>query len=725
MPLAVRRPEQVALAVLAAALLGYVVLGASGPELPGVYAAIAVGALVTAATALRRHPPARPRPWRWVLAGMTGWVAGDVVWQVETGLLGVTGFPTGADVLYLAGYLALGVGFLTMVPQRDRRSDVGGLLDAAIVTACVAVPLTVFVLLPAVEDPSLTPLGVVVTAAYPLLDLFLLAVLVRLLHSTGARSAPVWLLTAAVTAELVTDVSYQAWTLATGFDPQSVWFDAGWLLGYLLLAAAMCSRTGRAVTPRPARLGEEPWRGRLAVLGLAGVVPVGTLVVDALTGEPVRWQVHAVAALVAVLLVGARFATLLAQVQSAARELSRLARQDPLTGAPNRRSWDHALRRATDRARRDGRPLSVAMLDLDHFKRFNDEHGHLAGDTLLREAFTAWQDHLGPEHVIARYGGEEFALLFPGTDVSQTRRLLTRLRAVTPRQQTFSAGVARWDPRTPPTTALDAADAALYEAKRRGRDRVVVARTSTDDVGEPPPFEIVVQPVVELATGQVVGYEALPRFAADEDASTAVAAAHEAGYGDLLEAAVLGAALALSGRPEGTDLYVAVSASAVDSARYHEQLPDRLDGVVLGLTADDDVVDWPARASLLDDLRRRGARVAVNGLGDGAGDLQRFLTVRPDVVRLASPLVAGVAGDPGRQRLVAAVARLVAESGAAVCADGVDTAEDLAALRATRVALVQGDALGRAAVHWATGRARQPAAQVGPGRDGPVLASGT
>ena len=151
------------------------------------------------------------------------------------------------------------------------------------------------------------------------------------------------------------------------------------------------------------------------------------------------------------------------------------ARTDDLTGLPNRRAWEQELPRELARAARDGRPVCVAMLDLDRFKRFNDERGHQAGDRLLKQAAAAWSEQLRTSDTLARYGGEEFAVLLPGCAIADAQALLQRLRHAMPWAQTVSAGVACWDGSESPDELVGRADAALYDAKRAGRDRLIMA----------------------------------------------------------------------------------------------------------------------------------------------------------------------------------------------------------------------------------------------------------
>jgi diguanylate cyclase (GGDEF)-like protein len=165
--------------------------------------------------------------------------------------------------------------------------------------------------------------------------------------------------------------------------------------------------------------------------------------------------------------------------ESQATEISRLlsrleglARTDALTGIPNRRVWDEELPRELNRARRMGTPLCVAIIDLDHFKAYNDQYGHQAGDRVLKEAASAWRTQVRSIDLLARYGGEEFVLLLPACALSDAIQIVERLRAVTP-LVTCSVGMASWDFRESPHELVERADRALYAAKTDGRDRCV------------------------------------------------------------------------------------------------------------------------------------------------------------------------------------------------------------------------------------------------------------
>ncbi len=155
--------------------------------------------------------------------------------------------------------------------------------------------------------------------------------------------------------------------------------------------------------------------------------------------------------------------------------LESIARTDDLTGLPNRRAWDEEIHREIQRASRTARPLCVAMIDLDHFKSYNDGHGHQAGDRLLKQAAAAWSVGLRATDFLARYGGEEFALALPGCGSEQALQIAERLREATPDSETCSVGVVAWNGEEDAAALLGRADAALYAAKHSGRNVSILA----------------------------------------------------------------------------------------------------------------------------------------------------------------------------------------------------------------------------------------------------------
>lgn len=163
-------------------------------------------------------------------------------------------------------------------------------------------------------------------------------------------------------------------------------------------------------------------------------------------------------------------------------DLSALARHDALTGALNRRGLDEALEREIAAAARRGSGLSIALLDVDNFKAFNDRLGHEAGDGALLHLVAVVRECMRPQDAIARYGGEEFVLLLPDTELREALEVMTRLQRELSKRLflrdtekiliTFSAGVTQLTAGESAAQALRRADQAMYLAKRAGRNRV-------------------------------------------------------------------------------------------------------------------------------------------------------------------------------------------------------------------------------------------------------------
>ena len=172
----------------------------------------------------------------------------------------------------------------------------------------------------------------------------------------------------------------------------------------------------------------------------------------------------------------------LAAIKSELAESRRLLSQDPLTGSDNRRAMESILAREIASARRNQEPLSIVMIDIDRFKQINDSHGHPAGDAALIHLAQAARALLRGNDAFVRYGGDEFVLVLPETDSKGAVIAGERLRAVLVRQPllqgqqklvlTLSGGVSSLRPEDDTDSLLARADAALYTAKRQGRDRI-------------------------------------------------------------------------------------------------------------------------------------------------------------------------------------------------------------------------------------------------------------
>jgi diguanylate cyclase (GGDEF)-like protein len=345
----------------------------------------------------------------------------------------------------------------------------------------------IFLMKPVAETWDYGVLGQLVTLAYPTLDLLVLAMLAWLLTSDGPRNVGFLLIAGHMAVCLIADYLWAFGDEAI-FEPYAFagrLLEMTYLLAYVLYGAGAL-HPGMAAIGRPVPPGRVQRMGpvRVAVLIGATLIAPALLAGQAWRGEGEVVDAYAIAigCVTMFLLVVARMAALIRQVETQAvvleeqsDRLREMAQQDPLTGLPNRRAWNAALPPALRRAARDGGPLALAVLDLDHFKDFNDVHGHQGGDRLLKEAAAVWTAHLRTVDVLARYGGEEFVALLPGADAADAAELIDRLRPLTPMGCTFSAGVAVWDGVETGEELLGRADQALYRAKNAGRARTECA----------------------------------------------------------------------------------------------------------------------------------------------------------------------------------------------------------------------------------------------------------
>ena len=174
------------------------------------------------------------------------------------------------------------------------------------------------------------------------------------------------------------------------------------------------------------------------------------------------------------------------QLEQELEQVSELVHEDQLTGALNRRGLDEAFEREATRADRNESPLCVALLDIDNFKRLNDTHGHQAGDQALIYLINVIRETLRPSDAVARYGGEEFVIILPDTDIDNAEITISRLQRELTKKFflhendriliTFSAGVALRAPQEDQEDVVGRADKAMYQAKKSGKNQVVLAK---------------------------------------------------------------------------------------------------------------------------------------------------------------------------------------------------------------------------------------------------------
>jgi len=409
--------------------------------------------------------------------GDTGWALNVLVFDKEP-------FPSWTDAVFVLSYVAMTAAVLIMIRRREQRRDTAALIEAAIITVGVGVVAYAFVIVDAANDEAVTWLSRAVSILYALCDLLIVGVIARMAVGSAAKSAPATLLMVAMGFLLVADVGLVVSVFSGAEDAYGRWVDSAYLLFYLLVGLALRRHDAATLTSDQGPRSERLSPARLAALGAGALLAPLTLLSGGVAGEALKVRGAAVGAGVLFVLTMLRMSQLIRAVESHSELLEVLARTDALTGLPNRRTLDFEFERTADAARKGFllAPLSVAMIDLDRFKVYNDTHGHVAGDELLRQAADVWTAELrrlAPAATLARYGGEEFAVILPGAPEDAAAGVLRALLPLTPDGQTFSAGVAQWDREEEPAAVLARADLRLYGAKALGRARVVAGAAAS------------------------------------------------------------------------------------------------------------------------------------------------------------------------------------------------------------------------------------------------------
>ena len=402
--------------------------------------------------------------------------------------------------------------------------------------------------------------------------------------------------------------------------------------------------------------------------------------------------------------------------RAAEQRLTDLALHDELTGLYNRRllldRCEHAFTVA-----RSGRTASTSVaalfIDLDGFKAVNDRHGHERGDQLLIEIARDLHAAVRPGDTVARVGGDEFVVLVEACDSLQSLHTLAeRINAALRRQVTFEAtalrvtasvGIALVDlarePDVSPEQLLRRADAAMYRAKERGRDRHHVFDTELSAAGEARVLleeavrsglrenriALVFQPVVDVDSQTVVGAEALLRLTGPDGrlrpTLPAVMAAEAAGLASDLGDRVLELALsAASTWPDHLSLAVNISARELTSRdlrtrieqalRRHDFDPSRL---VLEITESSILSAGPSAVGELERLRARGVKVAIDDFGTAYATLANLTVLPVDILKVDTVFTAGLLDRRTHAAIVHGVASIAAELGIPCIVEGVET----------------------------------------------------
>ncbi len=715
------------LALVTVSLLGY----AADVSAAVSTASFVLTGLATAAAMVvgpRLHRPDDIVTWRRLLVVCLLFAIGPAVRPTVAGASGLSlALP---DLFLVPGYLIAVSAIIRVLRLRGQR-DRDAVIDVAVVSIGGALLSMSYVVAPALEASGLPGWAAVLVSVYPVFDVVLLTLLGLLAFTSRVRVVSLWLLLGAIGALLVGDIGYNVLAARGTLTPGRL-FDLPFLVGYGLLGASALHPSMAALgLGRQQRVQAWSWQ-RLAVLVPALLVPAALSVPDAGLPAPVRWlQALGSAALVAALLVRAGRAV---REQSQSRRVyEHLATHDPLTGLANRPALNDRLEELLQL----GRPVAVLFIDLDGFKLVNDSWGHAVGDELLVQVADRLRRHLPPDVVLSRAGGDEFLVVLQVRPddvdiVARCERLIVELsypfslsvgEVVTSASIGIASSVVARAQRA--EDLVRDADTAMYRAKDAGRSRSVAYDASMGEVvrrrveldralrkalaGQE--MDVAFQPVVELATGRLVGFEALARWTRPDGASCPpdvfIPAAEENGLILPIGDFVLGRALdelqhwraaspwevGVNVNVSGRQLLDAGFTGRVLAALARRGLPTsslRLE-VTESTLVDDDAV----ASTALRDLERAGVSISVDDFGTGYSSLSYLSRLRVHEVKIDRSFVAGLTTRHEDHAIVRATTAMADALGLEVVAEGIETRAQRDSLVELGVRRGQGWWLGR------------------------------
>ena len=699
-------------------------------QVPEMVAAVAVLAGVAI------HRPHNRWPWLLLAAGLTLTAIGDWTWIVLDRVYGLEPFPSVADLFYLSGMGLTVAAVVWMVRGRIPGGDRAGVLDALIVAVGVGLVSWTFLMAPIAADPNAAIGEIAVALAYPMLDILMLGVLVRVVLSPGRREVSLTLIIGALAAYLASDFPYAVMTLSDAYVTGHV-VDAGWLMGAVLWGAAALdpsmTRVAEPVEVTDVRL--SGWR--IAMLAVASLMAPAVLVAEWISGSEIHVPLIAAASVVLFLLVIARLAGVLTDLRSTLRQrqhleeaLAHRALHDPLTGLANRSLFSSRLEHAL--AQRHER-VAALFLDLDDFKTINDNHGHQAGDEMLVAVAEALSRSVRGGDTVARLGGDEFAILVErdateGDARALAQRLLDTVRtpvriAGQDRSTSASIGISLGTSGVDTgETLMREADIAMYVAKGEGKGglsvfdprrhapvvRSIGLREDLEPAIPQQQFELHYQPIVDVDTGDMAGVEALVRWrhpergllSPDEFIPVAESTGSIVALGRwiLEEACRQAVAWSRVGQPLADGRFMSVNLSTVqlthpgfvafaaDTVQRSGLRPSQL----LVEVTESASPDGDAATAALIELNSLGIRLAIDDFGSGFASMDRLPSTPFEFIKIDQRLVAQIVTDARAEAVVTGVTDIARRLGASCIAEGVEHAEQLALLRQMGCHMAQG-----------------------------------
>ncbi|MFW2381887.1 MAG: GNAT family N-acetyltransferase [Acidimicrobiales bacterium] len=661
---------------------------------------------------------ANPRePYMWFAAGLASFLTADVLYYVDE-LFGGVGYPTPADLFYLGMYPLMIVGLNKMVIEIAGRKNNASLIDAGIVaTAFFGLFWVLWV------DDQFTAgfewnTGNIVTLAYPVMDIALLAVAARLVVTLHLKHPPFAIIAGAIGSLAIADTAYNIY-LNNGTFKTGLWLDFFWLLFYTLFAVAAVHPAAR----KPPYLTNAEGKLTARQLVIMFFATVSVPMADLLFGNESDKYVTTFASVILFMLILVRVFTLMKELEIGQEKLKYDAGHDALTGLVNRVKFSERTAAALRKTDADENHVAVLFIDLDDFKNVNDSLGHAAGDAMLAEAAARLTECVNEDDTVARFGGDEFAILIEKAKdrrdaVLVANRTLEAFNSpIDLGVKTFnvsaSIGIAMdYDSKKDVESLMRNADVAMYLSKARGKGRFeffepVMHQEAIERLDLKADLakaldnnELVLhyQPIFDLNTGKVKMVEALIRWRHPTKGLISpdrfIPLAEESGLivpiGDwVIQEACRQTALWRKIRGcEDLSITVNLSIRQLQDTRLVNTITHALtesglasQHLVVEITESMLAHDAEGASRLLEQLKTIGVKIAIDDFGTGYSSLSYLKTFPVDSIKIDRSFINELARNSTSTALIETVVNLSRALGAYTVAEGIEHQEQAATLR--------------------------------------------
>lgn len=682
------------------------------------YNGVGLMSIVMLLIGVKVNKPDMLKPWLWFAGGLTSFLTADVIYYLIELRSGEAGppFPNWADAFYLGMYPLMILGLIKLVravaPGRSRAS----LIDGAIVgVAMFGLMWVLFV--DEVVTFEQTTAALVVSLAYPVMDVILLAVAARLLVTVHLTHPPFAFIAIAIGSLAIADTGYQIY-LTNGTFRTGLWVDAFWLTFYVGFGAAALHPALGRTTP------QQQNQDRLTPIQLA-IMFIATLsvpLVDLFWGNAEDRTVTIAASAFLFLLILIRIFDLMKTVEQGRDRLRHDAEHDSLTGLANRVRFAERTKAALAKADQK-HPVAVLFIDLDDFKTVNDSLGHQAGDELLAVVAKRLETVVRDGDTVARFGGDEFAVLLESAvdrrdAMNVARRALDSLgepieigdRAV---RALASIGIAMdIEGSSDVDTMMRNADVAMYLSKSRGKGRYEFFEEAMHEEAverldlkadlqraiDDEEFLLHYQPIFNLESGKVDLVEALIRWKHPErglvDPDRFISLAEENGLivpiGNwvIREACRQAAAWHKIPGCEEIDISINLSMRQLQDDQLINTLTNAIaatgvnaSNLVLEITESMLAIDAEQSVGILGQLKTIGVKLAIDDFGTGYSSLSYLKAFPVDAIKIDRSFINELHRSSTSSALVEAVVNLSTALGAYTVAEGIEYSDQADILR--------------------------------------------